>query len=251
MALTPTTTLAEIASSNPKFPQQLERLGLDYCCGGKQTLDEACRLQKLDVDVVLASLNSQPTEAESSGSWIEMAPAELVDHLQATHHQYLKQALPRLDELAAKVSNIHGERHPELIQVAKVLQQIRAALEPHLIKEEEMVFPLIRTLASRSEFRSAPQGPLGEQLAELESEHAAVGALLEQLRTLTRGYQAPAETCASTQALMAGLAELESDTHLHVHKENNHLVPAVIAMDQQLAQRYGVARMSDAPINIQ
>jgi regulator of cell morphogenesis and NO signaling len=237
MVITPATTLAEIVSLNPGLTQALEHLGLDYCCGGKQRLDEACRLKTLDVESVLACLNCEPMETLSSGGWMDLAPAQLVDHVEATHHHYLKQALPRLSELAAKVSNIHGEKYPEFIQVAMVLQQIRDALEPHLIKEEKMLFPLIRILASASELPHAPCGPLHEQVAVLESEHAAVGALLEQLRTLTRGYQAPAETCASTQALMAGLAELESDTHLHVHKENNHLFPAVTAMEAQTALR--------------
>ncbi len=233
MALTPTTSLAEVASAYPSLIRELERLGLDYCCGGKRSLDEACRQQGLDPVAVVAELSSQPLAAGTPSEWLGLPPGELVDHLEATHHRYLKQELPRLSELAAKVSRVHGDKHPELVKTAAVLAEIRADLEPHLRREEEVLFPMIRTLASATNRPSFPCGSIANPIAVMEHEHTAVGALLEQLRALTGGYQAPADTCASTRALMAGLAELESDTHLHVHKENNHLFPAVIQLEKQ------------------
>lgn len=235
MALTPTTTLAEIATNHPQLTRELERLGLDYCCGGKRSLAEACRQQGLDAEAVVASLAKQPMADESSAAWIGMAPAELVDHLEVCHHRYLKQELPRLSELAAKVSRVNGERHPELIRVQELVAELRTELEPHLRKEEEVLFPMIRTLTTATSRPGLPGGSIGHPIAVLEAEHTAVGALLEQLRARTNGYQAPEDTCEATRALMAGLAELEANTHLHVHKENNHLFPAVIALDAGLA----------------
>ncbi|KMM16511.1 iron-sulfur cluster repair di-iron protein [Synechococcus sp. GFB01] len=235
MALTPTTTLAEIASTHPSRPRELERLGLDYCCGGKRSLEQACQQQGLDLETVLLELGNLPTAPEPPTGWIGLTPAQLVDHLEATHHRYLKQELPRLSELAAKVSRVHGEKHPELIRVAKVYAELSADLEPHLRKEEEVLFPMIRSLASANGRPSFPCGSIANPTAVMEQEHAVVGGLLEQLRALTHGYQAPAGTCASTGALRTGLAELEADTHLHVHKENNHLFPAVTALEEQLA----------------
>jgi regulator of cell morphogenesis and NO signaling len=233
--ITPSTSLAEIVSTTPALTRELERLGLDYCCGGKRSLAEACREQHLDPEVVIAELTAHPVTAEPPADWIDLAPAELVDHLEATHHRYLKDVLPRLTELAAKVSRVHGEAHPELIRVADVVQEIRADLEPHLRKEEEVLFPMIRSLATASTQPSFHCGSIANPIAVMEQEHVAVGALLEQLRALTNGYQAPAGTCASTQSLMAGLAELEADTHLHVHKENNHLFPAVLTLETAMA----------------
>jgi regulator of cell morphogenesis and NO signaling len=235
MALTPTATLAEVASTYPSLTRELERLGLDYCCGGKRSLEEACRQQGLDLESVVAELSSRPLEDESPAEWLAMGPAELVDHVEATHHRYLKQEMPRLSELADKVMRVHGERHPALIRVAEVYAEIRTDLEPHLRREEEVIFPMIRTLASATSRPSFECGSIAKPIAVLEREHGVVGGLLAQLRELTDGYQAPADTCASTQALMEGLAELEADTHLHVHKENNHLFPAVKALEQQLA----------------
>lgn len=234
MALTTTTTLAEIASSQPSLTRELERLGLDYCCGGKRTLGEACQEQNLDPEAVVGQLEALGAGDAPTPEWIGMSAPELVDHLEATHHRYLKQELPRLSELAAKVSRVHGGRHPDLIRVAEITGEIRADLEPHLRKEEEVLFPMIRTLASAGDRPEFHGGSIANLIAVMEQEHTTVGALLEQLRAITHGYQAPEDTCASTRALMAGLAELEADTHLHIHKGNNHLFPAVMVLEEQL-----------------
>ena len=234
MDLTPSTTLAEIASNRSYLTRELERLGLDYCCGGKRSLAVACAELGLDPDAITAELNGIPVAEAPAADWIALTPAELVEHLEETHHRYLKQELPRLSELAAKVSRVHGEKHPELIEVAAVLAELRADLEPHLQKEEQVLFPMIRSLASASSRPSFHCGSIANPITVMEQEHTAVGALLERLRQITGGYQAPADTCASTRALMAGLAELEADTHLHVHKENNHLFPEVLTQEQHL-----------------
>ena len=129
---------------------------------------------------------------------------------------------------------MHGEAHPELIRVAEVFGEIRADLEPHLRKEEEVLFPMIRSLASATSRPRFHCGSIANPIAVMEHEHVAVGALLEQMRGLTHGYQAPAGTCGSTRALMQGLAALEADTHLHVHKENNHLFPTVLVLEKAM-----------------
>ena len=234
MKLSPNATLADIASNQPSLLRELEQLGLDYCCGGHRSLDEACRQQGLDADAVVVALEHKAPSTEAPAEWLALSPAELVDHLEATHHHYLKQELPRLDELAAKVSRIHGTIHPELNDVAATVAEIRADLEPHLRREEEMLFPMIRTLSSATSKPSFACGSIRNPITVLEAEHMVVGGLLARLRELTDGYQAPTDTCASTQGLMVGLAQLEADTHLHVHKENNHLFPTVTAKEAGL-----------------
>lgn len=234
MTITSSTSLAEIASQRPDLTRQLERLGLDYCCGGRRSLAVACAERGLDPGAITAELNDIPVADAPAADWIALTPAELVDHLEATHHQFLKQELPRLSELAARVSRVHGEKHPELVEAEAVLAEIRADLEPHLQKEEQVLFPMIRSLASASSRPSFHCGSIANPITVMEQEHTAVGGLLERLRQLTGGYQAPADTCASTRALMAGLAELEADTHLHVHKENNHLFAEVLTQEQHL-----------------
>jgi regulator of cell morphogenesis and NO signaling len=158
-----------------------------------------------------------------------------VDHLEATHHRYLWAELPRLSMLADKVFSVHAERHPELVDVATCVATIRADLEPHLTKEEHVLFPMIRALAAAEAAPTFHCGSLTNPISVMLAEHDTVGELLAQLRELTNTYRVPPDGCASYAALFSGLAELEADTHLHVHKENNVLFPAVLALERQVA----------------
>jgi regulator of cell morphogenesis and NO signaling len=226
-------TLAEIASDNPSWLRVLESLGLDYFCGGQRTIDEACRQQDLDAGAVIDVLEHLADSTEAPAEWLAFTPVDFMDHLETTHHHYLKLELPRLEELAAKVSLAHGASHLELDDVAATVAEIHANLKLHLRKQEDVFFPMIRTLASAStSMPSFACGSIRNSIALMEAEHKVVGELLVRLRELTCGYQAPADTCTSTQELMVGLAMLEADIHLHVHKENNHLFPAVIALEE-------------------
>lgn len=141
-----------------------------------------------------------------------MTLTELTEHLESTHHVYLKKTLPRLVALMDKVHQAHSPRHPELTRLQTVVENLRADLEPHLLKEEQILFPLIRQL-------EAAQGPI----RVMRSEHDGAGELLKEMRTLTNVYVVPKDGCQSFQLLYEGLKELEEDTHLHIYKENNIL----------------------------
>ena len=162
-----------------------------------------------------------------------MAPAELVDHIEATHHAYLHDELPRIEALLDKVQGVHGERHPELAFVQASFDELALELDPHLAREEQVLFPMIRQLVAGAGAdgspgevpeRAALAGPIRVMLVD----HDRAGELLERLRGLTTGYRPPDDACASYTALYTALQELEADTHLHVHKENNVLFPAVL-----------------------
>ena len=165
-----------------------------------------------------------------------MGAAELVDHLEATHHRYLWEEMPRLSALMAKVVAVHGERHPELHAIAACYEEVRADLEPHLAKEEQVLFPMIRELATAPSLPSFHCGTLRNPISVMLREHDAVGELLAELRRLTNGYLAPADGCASYVTCFAALAELEADTHLHIHKENNLLFPLVTRMEANCSE---------------
>jgi regulator of cell morphogenesis and NO signaling len=232
--LTTQTTLAEIVTARPSSARVLEAKGLDYCCGGGATLLDACAAHDLDADAVLTDLTADADD-EAVPEWATMSVAKLVDHLEGTHHRYLWDEMPRLSALVDKVLSVHGERHPELAEIAACYEVLRADLEPHLNKEEQMLFPMVRELAAADSSPAFHCGSLQNPISVMLTEHDTVGELLAQLRELTSGYQTPGDGCASYAALFSGLAELETDTHLHVHKENNVLFPAVVALEQQLA----------------
>ncbi|MFN3256417.1 MAG: iron-sulfur cluster repair di-iron protein [Ilumatobacter sp.] len=232
--LTTQSTLADIVTARPSLARVLEAHGLDYCCGGATTLQDACDNLQLDATAVLTDLTANSSD-ETPPEWATMNVAALVDHLEATHHRYLWAEMPRLSALADKVRTVHGDRHPELADIAACYGTLRADMEPHLAKEERVLFPMIRELSAANTAPSFHCGSLNNPISVMLTEHDTVGELLARLRELTNGYQPPADGCASYATLFTGLAELEADTHLHVHKENNVLFPAVVALEQQLA----------------
>ncbi|MFQ5482244.1 MAG: iron-sulfur cluster repair di-iron protein [Nitrospinaceae bacterium] len=231
------TALGELARHYPGAIPLFEKWGLDYCCGGGLDLETACRNRGLDPAGVLAGIQQHPTGPEAGSpaaeDWRDLSPQALVDHIERTHHAYLKETLPQLSRTLDKVVNAHRARHPELESLASAFRQLREDLEPHLMKEEQVLFPMIRKL---------PQGPAAAMGCPLQSpigvmrmEHEQAGTLLANLRRITQGYQVPADGCASYQSLMEGLERLEADLHLHIFKENEILFPEVLADAQTAA----------------
>jgi regulator of cell morphogenesis and NO signaling len=232
-------TLTDIIAAHPAAARVLERHRVDYCCGGQRDFDEACRSAGLDPDVLRAEIEATPT-ASTDVAHLAMGPAELVDHIEATHHAYLHEELGALEALMDKVVGVHGRRHRELADVAATYSWLRADLEPHLAKEEQVLFPMIRALAGVE--GTAPTlhcGSIANPIRVMRAEHDAAGALLERLRTLTDDYSPPGDACASYRSLYERLEALEADTHLHVHKENNVLFGAAQALEASLGQSPG------------
>jgi len=229
-------TLGALVTAHPELAGELEKRGLDYCCGGQRTLAEACAALGLDALATASALgDARMSPGEEPLSWPSMDAVELVEHLLTTHHRYLWDELPRLSALVAKIVSVHGGRHPELAAVATCYEEIRADLEPHLIKEEKVLFPMIAELAAAPTSPTFHCGTLRNPISVMMREHDAVGDLLARLRTLTDGYRVPDDGCASYEACFGGFARLESDTHLHIHKENNLLFPMVVRMERELA----------------
>ena len=221
------TTLARLVSDHPALARELERLGLDYCCGGTRTLATACAERGLDGADVATRLEAA-SRGEAPAAWATMGPTELVDHLEATHHRYLWDEMPRLDALAQKVAAVNGERHAELHDVARLVQAFQLDMGPHLMKEERILFPMIRELMVSSEVPEFHCGTLANPISVMLHEHDQTGAVLQQLRAATSDFTAPDDACASYRELYRSVRELVDDTHLHLHKENNLLFPMVL-----------------------
>jgi regulator of cell morphogenesis and NO signaling len=220
-----TTTVGEMVAERPARARVFEELGIDYCCGGKLSLTEACGRRGLDVQSVrrrLAEAEAEVTDAETD--WRTAPLAALCEHIVATHHALLRRELPRLRGLLTKLAQVHGDRHPELHAVLAEFGPFADELATHMAKEEQVLFPLVAGIASRK----VPATPFVLQpIRVMEAEHDNAGQALEQMRRLTEGYAVPADGCNTYRAAMASLAELEADLHIHVHKENNILFPRV------------------------
>lgn len=219
-------------AAHPQTSRVFEALQIEYCCCGGKSLEQACWDRGLDPKQVMQQLEQAVTEDEgSTENWLDVSLTELCDHIEQTHHAYLKEELPRLTELLVKVVDAHGESHPELATVKEVFASLKAELEPHMFKEEQVLFPAIRQLEQSADDPSFPFGTVANPIRMMEQEHDDAGYALSRLHTLTRDYQVPEDACNTYRAMLAGLRQLERDMHRHVHKENSVLFPRAIELE--------------------
>jgi regulator of cell morphogenesis and NO signaling len=222
------THVAALVLEEPARARVFERLGIDYCCGGGVPLGDACAEKGLDpAEVVAALADPGPADADDV-DWAGVSIPELVDHIVDHHHAYLREELPPLSALVEKVARAHGDAHPELREVQATFMDVAAELTGHMAKEELVLFPACRELAE-----GGATGPAISVEAPIEvmlHEHQEVAAGLRRLRELTDGYAPPTDACNSYRALLDRLETLESDTHRHVHEENNVLFPRALAL---------------------
>ncbi len=224
------TTVGAIVRTNPARSRIFENLGIDYCCGGKKLLSEACQAKGLDpttVAALLSALDDAPGETTINAD--KMTLSELCDHIEGVHHAYLREELPRLDFMTRKVAAVHGEHEPRLLEVRRIFESFHAEILSHTSEEDQVVFPTIRQLKSADGGRAAETTDFPALFSKLESEHEAAGTALGRFRDLTDHYTPPDWACNTFRALYDGLAQLEKHTHQHVHLENNVLFPKALA----------------------
>jgi len=219
----PAGTLGELVADRPARAPLFERLRLDYCCGGSQTLAEACRKRGLEIDTVRAMLEAlDAASIEREGfeptDWRRASIAELCAHIVEAHHNGLRESLPRIEALLSTVVRVHGSKHPELRELQRAFAEIRGELEPHLAREESVLFPACIALERRG------IGIEEALLEEHEREHASVGDGLAALRALGGDYSPQQALCGTHRALLDALAAFERDLHQHIHEENNVLL---------------------------
>lgn len=236
---TATRTVREIALQQPSSIRVFERYGIDYCCGGRKPLGEACAARSLEVDAVIAALEDAASDSgQPAENFGEKSLEGLCAHIISTHHEYVKRELPRLTALAAKVVNRHGELHPELPVIQATLARLSEELTSHLGKEEIVLFPYISKL-ERALAEGAPKpencfGTVSNPIAMMTREHDDAGMLIEVLRNKSNQYTAPEGACPTYHAFYDGLREFEQDLHQHIHLENNVLFPRAIEIEQSV-----------------
>ncbi|HTL67838.1 MAG TPA: iron-sulfur cluster repair di-iron protein [Lacunisphaera sp.] len=227
ITITPEATVGSLVAAQPALARLFERLGIDYCCGGKQTLAAACTRLKLDIPTTVALLASAGTALGAGNQEVDasaMKLSQLADHIVATHHAWLKAELPRLVEMSHRVATKHAWRDARLPEVAAAVSDLASEMIVHMQKEELVLFPLVRRI------EAGARGDITAPVAQMESEHESAGRLTARLRLLTDGFTPNAEACNTHRALLAGLADFEADLHQHVHKENNILFPRALAL---------------------
>ena len=232
-------TVRELALENVVATGVFERLGIDYCCGGNRTLEQACHAANISVDQALKSLEEAQlsSPANSKGrNWQTEPLGDLVSHITTTHHKYTRDEIARLGPLFAQVCSVHGNNHPELLQLREIFARLSQELTSHLMKEEMVLFPYIirmeEAVIEKAPILPPPFGTVQNPVSMMEHEHDSAGHALRAMREISQGYTSPADACVSYQTLYKALAELEADLHQHIHLENNILFPRAIEMEQ-------------------
>ena len=232
---TATQTVREIALREPASMRVFERFGIDYCCGGRKPLAEACAAGQVEVAAVIAALEAAAAvPLPVANDWRQSPLDELVEHIVATHHSYVKSELPRLAALAIKVVRRHGDTRGELATIQALLAQLDEELTQHLAKEEAILFPFIVQLERAGAAGFMPSscfGTVANPIQMMTQEHDAAGALLAEMRRQSQNFTTPPDACPTYRAFYGGLQVFEQDLHQHIHLENNILFPRAIAAE--------------------
>jgi regulator of cell morphogenesis and NO signaling len=228
-----TKTVRDIALEQPACIRVFERYGIDYCCGGRKPIEEACSTKGLNIEQVLADLEKAAAGNESQAEdWTAHSLTELSQHIVATHHEYCRRELPRLAALAARVVQRHGDTRKELVEIQSRLAALDIDLTQHLMKEEMILFPAIAALEQNG-MGHGQFTHLDGPIAVMMREHDAAGILLAEMRDLSDDFTPPAGACPTYHAYYQGLREFEADLHQHIHLENNVLFPRALEMAAQ------------------
>lgn len=227
--------VGEVVAERPVLSRVFDEMGIDYCCGGQDTLHEICRKKGLEPEALLSRLEADVIASEEDPvvDAAAMSLTELADHIEETHHVYLWTELPRLERMTTKVAETHGAANPRLSEICDIFLSMSSELSNHMMKEEKILFPMVRQLDASDESPVLHCGTLADPIRQMESEHSNAGRALESLRELSDDYSAPDWACNTYRAMLDGLSRLEQDLHQHIHKENNILFPRAIKMESE------------------
>ena len=232
-------TLGEIAAKDLRKAEVFKKYGLDFCCGGKKTVKEACAEKGIDVTKIEKELQ----QADKNPSARPLPYNDwnldfLADYIVNTHHSYVRKTLPDIKAYALKVAQVHGAEHPELIPIQQLVEEVNKELSEHLVKEEKILFPFIKELVMAKDRSQSPRavqfGSVQNPIDMMEAEHETAGKCMEDIRALSNNYALPDDACASYSLLFKMLNDFEEDLHIHVHLENNILFPKSISLEKHL-----------------
>jgi len=240
--------VCEIAIENPGAIKVFENFGIDYCCGGRRSLQVACESANAPIHQVMQALgelqaNNMRLEERQ---WTTSSLVELTAHIVGRHHRYIRDEVPRIERLLQKVVDRHGKAHPELGTIQEIFRALSNELRVHMMKEERVLFPFLEAMETGALVEHAAplacfasiELPISRMLAD----HDDAGVLTAKIRDLSGGYRAPEGSCPTYRGLYQALEEFERDLHHHIHLENNILFPRAVEMERSREESAHVRR---------
>jgi regulator of cell morphogenesis and NO signaling len=239
MTATLDTTIRDIVANDFRAAGVFQRYGIDFCCKGNRSVQEACRNGSVTAERILQEVSDATASPAAGGprfnSW---DLGTLAAYIVANHHGFVRESLPALRAHTQKIATVHGARHPELLEVAALIENVADEMDSHMMKEEQILFPYITELAvaarGDSAHPSAPFGTVRNPIRMMEMEHESVGDALARIRLLTGDYRAPEDACATYRVCLQELDAFERDLHEHVHLENNLLFPKAARLEAEV-----------------
>ena len=234
--ITPDMTTGAIATEHPELIPELERLGIDYCCNGGRTLAEASASAGLDLSEAVRMLSEHEAvvDADDELDFSAMTMTQLTDHIEQTHHAFARDSLQRLETLLDKCVAAHSDDDPRLVELQEVCARLTDDMHDHFIREERVLFPWLQRLERKTEIQGGPPWSVQRPIDCMMHDHEDVGEAFHRIHELTDDLHAPEEACSIWNECYRLVAELERDTHIHIHKENNILFPAGIEAEKRL-----------------
>ena len=238
MEITQDKKVGEAVAKDFRLASIFEKYGIDFCCGGGQTISEVCKRKNIDPESLLRSINEMiSSKANKEIDYYSWPIDLLADYIEKKHHRYVREQMPVIKKFMDKLCRVHGERHPELFKINELFSASVEELTKHMVKEELVLFPFIRKMVTTyngkvvetQEFRSV-KNPINVMI----DEHDAEGERFRKIEELTNNYTPPDDACNTYKAAFALLKEFESDLHLHIHLENNILFPKTIKFQENV-----------------
>ncbi len=232
-------SVGELVGEDYRRADIFKSFGIDFCCGGKKTVKQACAEKDVDMAALTTALNDlaiQPGGPKQNPR--EWSLDFLCDYIVNTHHHYVEQSIPQIQAHTEKVASVHGPNNPDLIRIADLFKEVAGVMVVHMRKEELMLFPFIKKMVaaqkSGARLELLPFGSIRNPVRAMESEHEGAGNHMATIRRLSNNFAPPEQACATYRVSCARLLEFEEDLHQHVHLENNILFPAAIALENEL-----------------
>jgi len=223
------TKIGDIVTQDFRAAEVFKKAGIDFCCGGSQSLEAACRDKKLDVAEIESELEKlENSEPGSSHKFNEWKLDFLCDYIVNTHHQTVMKLLPELTFYTQKIAEVHGDNHPELPEIANLFAQVDTELRQHLCNEEEVLFPAIREVLKTNSAES--KATIISEITRMTGEHEFAGGAMDKINELSHSYAVPDDGCNTYRVAYKLLEQFEDDLHIHVHLENNILYPKAMKL---------------------
>jgi regulator of cell morphogenesis and NO signaling len=229
----------DVVTENFHAAELFEKLGIDFCCNGNRPLQEALDEKQISEAKFFEELNKVNISISSDNQrYAEWELNFLAQYIVNNHHTYVKNAIPEITAHLQKVYNAHANKYPYIAEVQNTFALVAEEMISHMMKEERILFPLIKYLTETQKFNEKPKtggfGTIKNPIRQMEAEHVSAGGAMEKIRTLTNNYSLPEDACTTFQVTYKELDEFEKDLHKHVHLENNILFPRAIELEEEL-----------------